>query len=94
MLESLFNKVAGLEACKSIKRTLQRRCFPVNIAKFLRTAFSTLRTASGIETFFLVSDTYKLNLMISSSVGSSHPGKYSNDILMNTYIGKETYRGK
>ena len=32
--------VAGLEACKSIKRRLQHRCFPVNIAKILRTAFS------------------------------------------------------
>ena len=40
MLESLFKKVTGLEARKSIKRRLQYRCFPVNIAKFLRTAFS------------------------------------------------------
>ena len=37
MLESLFKKVAGLEARKSIKERLQHRCFPVNIAKFLRT---------------------------------------------------------
>ena len=40
VLESLFNKAAGLEACKSIKRKLQRRYFPVNITKLLRTAFS------------------------------------------------------
>ena len=40
MLEYLFKNVAGLEARKSIKRRLQRRCFPVNIAKFLRTIFS------------------------------------------------------
>ena len=39
MLESLLKKVAGLEARKYIKRRLQDRCFPVNIAKFLRTAF-------------------------------------------------------
>ena len=32
VLESLLNKVAGL-------RELQHRCFPVNIAKFLRTAY-------------------------------------------------------
>ena len=53
MLESLFKKVADLEAHKSIKRRLQHRCFPVNIAKFLKTAFSKeLVAASGIETFF------------------------------------------
>ena len=38
MLESLFNKVAGLQCCNFIKKRLQHRCFPVNIAKFLRTA--------------------------------------------------------
>ena len=35
-LECLFSKVAGLQA-NSIKTRRQRRCFPVNIAKFLRT---------------------------------------------------------
>ena len=40
MLESLFKKVAGLEARKSIKRRLQHRRFLVNIAKFLTTVFS------------------------------------------------------
>ena len=38
VLKSLFNKVAGLKACNFIKKRLQRRCFPANIAKFLRTA--------------------------------------------------------
>ena len=37
VLESLFNNVAGLKACNFIKKRLQHRCFPVNIAKFLRT---------------------------------------------------------
>ena len=37
MLESPFNKVAGLQACMFIKKRLQHKCFPVNIAKFLRT---------------------------------------------------------
>ena len=37
VLESLFNKAAGLKACNFIKKRLQHRCFPVNIAKFLRT---------------------------------------------------------
>ena len=39
MLESLFDKVAGLKVCNFIKKRLQHRCFPVNIAKFLRTVF-------------------------------------------------------
>ena len=39
MLGSLFNKVVGLQSCDFIKRRLQHRCFPVNIAKFLRTTF-------------------------------------------------------
>ena len=39
MLESLFNKVAGLKVYKFIKKKLQRNYFPVNIAKFFRTGF-------------------------------------------------------
>ena len=31
MLESLFNKVAGLKACNFIKIGLQHRYFPVNV---------------------------------------------------------------
>ena len=38
MLESLFNKLAGLKGCNFIKKTLQQRYFSVNIANFLRTA--------------------------------------------------------
>ena len=38
MLESLFNKVAGLQACNFIENRLQCMCFPVHIANFyLRT---------------------------------------------------------
>ena len=37
MLESLFNKVAGIEACNVIKKRLQHRYFSMNIAKFLGT---------------------------------------------------------
>ena len=40
VLESLFNKVADLKAWNSIKKRLQYRYFPVNIVKFLGTAFS------------------------------------------------------
>ena len=35
-MESLFNKVAGLHHSNFIEERLQLRCFPVNIAKFLR----------------------------------------------------------
>ena len=37
MLESLFNKVAGLQAGKFIKKRFQPRCFPMKFAKFFRT---------------------------------------------------------
>ena len=40
VLEPLFNKVAGLQACNFIKKRLQHKCFPANVAKILRTAFS------------------------------------------------------
>ena len=44
LLESLFNKVVAQKACNFIKKRLQHRRFPVNIAKRLRTAiFSTLK---------------------------------------------------
>ena len=35
-LESVFNKVQGLRACKFVTKILQHRCFPVEFAKFLR----------------------------------------------------------
>ena len=34
LLESIFNKVAALQACIFIKKRLKHKCFPVNIAKF------------------------------------------------------------
>ena len=36
VLESLFNKAAGLQVCKLIKKRPQHRYFPAIIAKFLR----------------------------------------------------------
>ena len=38
VLESRFDKVAGLKVCNFTKKRLQPRCFPANIAKFLRAA--------------------------------------------------------
>ena len=37
MLESILNKVAGLQVCNFTKKRLQNSWFAVNIAKFLRT---------------------------------------------------------
>ena len=33
MLQSLFNKVAGLKICNSVRKRLQHRCFPVKFEK-------------------------------------------------------------
>ena len=39
VLDSLFNKIAGLQACNFSKKSLQHRCFPVNNEEFLKTTF-------------------------------------------------------
>ena len=49
MLEFLFNKVAGPQACNFIKSRHQRRCFPMKFANFLRTPF--LQNNSGTAAF-------------------------------------------
>ena len=41
VLESLFNKVAGIQVCNFIKKRLRHRCFPVKLAKFLKKHFFT-----------------------------------------------------
>ena len=74
VLESLFSKVASLEACNFIKKRLQHRCFPVNIAKFLRKfylknttggCFCTLNS-SGILNGKLM--TYIFNIILCVSI--------------------------
>ena len=37
MLESLFNRLAVFKSCNFLEKGLQHKCFPVNIAKILRT---------------------------------------------------------
>ena len=37
MLESPYNRLVGFKTCNFLKKNLQHRCFPVNIAKFFRT---------------------------------------------------------
>ena len=39
VLESLFTKVTGLNACNFIKKRLRHRCFPVKFPRILRTSF-------------------------------------------------------
>ena len=41
MLESTFNRVAGLKVCNSIKKSLQHSCLPVKVAKFPKIPFFT-----------------------------------------------------
>ena len=41
MLESVFNKVAGFQACNFVKSGLHHRCYLVKFAKFLITLFFT-----------------------------------------------------
>ena len=52
MLESLFDKVAKVQACNFIKKTLKHKRFPVNIAKFFKNTYfeehlSTAASNSG-----------------------------------------------
>ena len=69
VMESLFNKDAGLKNCDFIEKSLQRRCFPVNIAKLSRTAvlknicgWLLLQLIRLVERFSitLVTPTYKI----------------------------------
>ena len=48
VLESLFDKVADLQACNFIEKRLQQMHFPVKFAKFSRTPFfeEQLQTAA------------------------------------------------
>ena len=54
VLEPLFNIVASQKACNFTKKRLTHRCFPVNIAIFLRTVFfyrASLGAASAVPQF-------------------------------------------
>ena len=58
MLQSIFNKVAGLKACNFIRKRFQHGCFPVNIAKVLRKD-SFLNTSSAA---FIKESPFKANI--------------------------------
>ena len=54
MLESLSNKVKGLQAYNFTKKRLQHRRFPVNIANFKNTYFEKhLRMAASDSSYIL-----------------------------------------
>ena len=71
MFEFLLKKVASLQAYNFIKKRLQHRCFPVNIAKFLRTAF--LWNTSPVAAIEPTEDTYEYLLFFSFSKNKSLP---------------------
>ena len=41
VLESLFNKVAGIQVCNFIKKRLRHRCFPLKLANIFKKHFFT-----------------------------------------------------
>ena len=57
MLESLFNKVTGLQACNFTKKRLQHRRFPENIANYFE---KHLRTAASDSSYILHKNWIKL----------------------------------
>ena len=55
MLESLFRKVAGLEARKSVKKETTAKVFSCKYCEIFKNSFfygTSLVAASGIEPFF------------------------------------------
>ena len=81
--ESLLNKVAGFQAWNFIKKRLQYGCVPVNIMKFLRTAFLTYRKSGtrvlgpGSHTRDSRSRTFHLRSRTrDSSAGTGAPDPY------------------
>ena len=67
VMESLFNKVAILQACNFMKKRVQHRCFPVNITKFLWTPVLQKNFSKFTEKHLQCSFFYKVE-----SWGSHH----------------------
>ena len=68
VVESLSDKVSGLQACNFVKKRLQHRCLPVNIAKFLR-----IPILKNICEWLLLSD---VNLIHSKAMLLNTDNKY------------------
>ena len=58
---SLFLIKRGLQACNFIEKRLQHRCFPVNIAKFLRTPISSCLFISPVSSYQLINCSFTLH---------------------------------
>ena len=88
MLESLFNKFASPKVCDFIKTKLQQKCFPVNIAKFLRivlllfTVLLTLKSNSYRRTKHF----YTLSFLVTIITIWSLPWLYSLLILLSADV--------
>ena len=65
-LESFFKKVADLKAYNLVKR-LHHRCFPVNVEKFLSTAF-LYNSSDGCFLLFIVNICYFFTFQINKCV--------------------------
>ena len=67
MLEFLFNKVAGLQACNFIKKRFQHRCFSVKFAKSLGESFLQY-TSGGCFWKYLMNSLFILHMRIMNRV--------------------------
>ena len=54
VLESVFNRLAGFKTCNFLKKRLRHRCFPVDIAKFLKTLILTKICEQLVLSFLLL----------------------------------------
>ena len=54
VLESLFNKFVGFQACNFTKKRLQHRRFPVNIANFKNTCFEKHLRMAGSDSSYIL----------------------------------------
>ena len=54
MLESLFKKFIGLQACNFTNKRLQHRRFPVNIANFKNTYFEKYLRMAGSDSSYIL----------------------------------------
>ena len=68
MLESLFNKFAGLKGSNLLKTGIQHKYFPVNIAKFRKSFFNRTPLVAISELPNLLTIVMKRNLLLQDDV--------------------------
>ena len=66
MLESPFNKLAGFKTCNFLKKRLQHRCYPVNIAKFLSTLILMIICEQLLLQFLLLTVNISSGVLVSA----------------------------